>query len=705
MRKHLQFVLVLVAVLMVTSLPALAKKTSDLTFEQWLEKYGAWDQLEKEYAQEADKDTPQVILKRAEVYLNLNSPEKALEILEMTPAFAEDKLEAERLWMGGQAQRATGNLSKSVLWFSQAASHISNEKELKKRYRSEPDLEVIWQDVWLKLYWSYLANYTLSKDTQLDALNRISELGQQIWGGEYWTEVDYTLHPENRPAPEPKKKSKKEELEPVVPAEPYVSERDFELIIKALASTSLEKFDDATALLSSINKPALRFFWLSVLGYFESGDQPDSLSPLIDGNYLKATAFWQGNILGSYPVSRNAWVLGNPDSGPWTKFRNNLLAMSPDEASQAIEVELQSMLISDQTAELLNNFKLALTLSSGNHEIARKSWNSLEKQKLPITLQLAGMLLFKEDLKNVLPVKPAESFAVYPVFATLSGAAGQDLNIATEAPFWLAAPQAKVQEISQTQYPMDKLLLLSYWQQVFDREATSELAKRSAFLFDDTVLGADALLHLADEAVKAKKLQLGAFYLNGVNAASLSPELRMEWLDIKTRLELDSGRNGTALNTYKEMTETGLDIPVMTRLRMALLYQQRREFEAAKEQLLAMWEKKSTMTTTLQAETLFWLGEGEQGMRHPEAALDYYLKLAWEYPQENIWALTAMYRASLLYEKRGKYETAKKLLGTVVKRADTKEQREAAKARIDAIDKKMGKSRKKKTESILVYPF
>ena len=64
-----------------------------------------------------------------------------------------------------------------------------------------------------------------------------------------------------------------------------------------------------------------------------------------------------------------------------------------------------------------------------------------------------------------------------------------------------------------------------------------------------------------------------------------------------------------------------------------------------------------------------------------------------------------MYRASLIYEKLGKYDTAKRLLKTVIKRADRKEQREAAKARIAAIDKKMGKQKSSKKNSVLVYPF
>ena len=230
------------------------------------------------------------------------------------------------------------------------------------------------------------------------------------------------------------------------------------------------------------------------------------------------------------------------------------------------------------------------------------------------------------------------------------------------------------------------------------------MAKRSAFLFDDSSYGITSILYLADESVRAKKLQIGAFYLNLLDANALPPSLKVTWLDIKTRLELDSSRQGTALKTYKEMIATGEPIPVMTRLRMALLFQQRRDFKAAKNELLAMWDMRANLTTTLQAETLFWLGEGEQAVKNTDKALDYYLQLAWQYPQENIWALTAMYRASLIYEKQGKYDTAKRLLSTVIRRADRKEQREAAKARIAAIDKKMGKKTSKST-STLVYPF
>jgi len=690
-----------------TTVISTAQASPDTSYEQWLEKYGAWDRLEKEYAKEVDKDSPEVILKRAEVYLNLSSPAKALEIIEMTPAFSDNATEANRLWIGGQAHRALGNLSKSVLWFTQASKFIENKSEAQRRFKAERDLEYVWHDVWLKMYWSYNANFTLSRSTQKMTLNQIRKIGQDVWKDSFWKNAELTINTANSNATRPSAKSQKSVgLGPDgQPLPPFISRTDTESITRALAAASLEKFNEAQNYLASISQEPVRFFWTSIIIFLETGTIPSNLDVFIQGDYLKAHAFWAGNMLAPYSISRVHWLLGNPDSGPWTKFRNNLLAMPVDAANKAIDNELGSMLISDQTAALLNNFKLAFSLSNGDFIHTATTWNKIDKTSLPITLQLAGLLLFKDNLNNVLPLKPSEAFKLHPILTALSGAAGQDADATTEAPFWTSAPSDRLKSLSQQEWPMDKLLLLAYHQQRFDKKPSIELAKRSAFLFNDSSFGLKSMLYLADEAVRTKKLQLGAFYLNRINANALPGPLKVSWLDIKTRLELDSSRQEAALKTYKEMLATGEQIPVMTRLRMALLFQQRRNFEAAKEQLLAMWDMRANLTTTLQAETLFWLGEGEQAVRNTDKALDYYLHLAWQYPQENIWALTAMYRASLIYEKRGKYDTAKRLLNTVIRRADRKEQREAAKARINAIDKKMGKTSKSKQSSTLVYPF
>ena len=693
-----RFALLLLAGCLVLTGIVPAHAAEQQTFQAWLEHYGAWDRLEHEYAKETTADTPEAVLKRAQVYLNLNSPDKALEIIEMTPAF-EGANEADRLWLGGQAHRGLGDLTKAVLWFTQATKFMTDD-QIRARFKAEPALDAIWHDVWLKMYWSYLANHTLSRDSQKEALDTVMTVGRKVWANDFWNRVNFVLNPNLLPqgqvpaapvAPQ------------AVPASPMVTSTDTQLIAQAMAAVSLERFEDANSLVSRLSNPTVRTFWASVLTFLDNGNIPENLNVLLEGNYLKAHAFWAGNVLAPYSKSRTEWFLGNPDSAAWTKFRNNILNMPFDEADKAIDNELGSMLISEQTATLLRNFKLALSLANGNSNDAATAWNSLNKTTLPICLRLAGVLSFKDNLNKVLPENPAEAFALYPVLAALSGAAGLDVHSETEAPFWTAAPADQLAALSSGQFPLDRLLLLAWWQQRFDKEPSADLAKRAAYLFDDSSFGIRSLIFLADDAVKAKRLQLGAYYLNKIDEPSLPADVQMAWLDIKTRLELDSGRQATALETYQRMTKTGEPIPVMTRLRMALLYQQRREYDAAQKELLAMWDARATMTTALQAETLFWLGEGEHALHHEDNALDYYLKLAWQYPQENIWCLTAMYRASLIYEKRGKYETARKLLGTVVRNASRKEQKEAAQARIDAIDKKMGEENP--SESSLVYPF
>jgi tetratricopeptide (TPR) repeat protein len=701
MKRHSPFFsAILVCFLLGQAVPCGAQSAAPDSFEQWLEQYGAWDRLEQEYATESDHDsTPEVILKRAEVYLNLNSPEKALEIIEMTPSFSDNATEAQRLWLGGKAQRALGDLPKAVLWFSQSASFVEDKAALSRQFKNEPDLENVWMDVWLKLFWSYGANTTLSRDTQKDALEKVQQLGMDVWGGRYWMTAGEAL--KSRPDTAGDARS----LQAQPNATSLVNKADTDAVAKALALVSLEKFDDARTAATTIGPEPVRAFWTMVIAFLESGTLPPDLNVFSQGNYLKANAFWEGNMLAPYSVSRSHWLLGNPESGPWTKFRNNILAMPLDEANRAIDNELGSMLISEQTAALLNSFKLALALSDGDFISTATAWNKIDKQKLPLALQLAGTLLFKDDLKNVLPNTPSEAFTIQPILAALCSAAGSTASGMNDAPFWISAPQDNLKSLSQRDWPMDKLLLLAYWQHEFSSSPSTVLAKRAAFLFDDTAFGVESVLYLADQAVRGNQLQLGAYYLNALKPDALPPAHRMQWYDVRLRLELESGRNDAAFETFALMAASQGKVPTMTRLRMALLYQQKRDFTAARDQLLTMWADRANLTTTLQAEILFWLGEGEQGLHNTEKALDYYLRLAWQYPQENIWALTAMYRASLIYERRGKYDTAKRLLTTVVKRADRKEQREAAKARIDAIDKKMGEKKTDESSGALVYPF
>jgi hypothetical protein len=112
----------------------------------------------------------------------------------MTPAFT-GKNEADRLWLGGQAHRGLGDLTKAVLWYTQATKFMS-DGEIRSRFKGEPGLESIWHDVWLKMYWSYLANHTISRDSQKEALDLILGVGRKVWENDFWNKVNFIMNPQ-----------------------------------------------------------------------------------------------------------------------------------------------------------------------------------------------------------------------------------------------------------------------------------------------------------------------------------------------------------------------------------------------------------------------------------------------------------------------------------------------------------------------------
>ncbi|CCH47689.1 tetratricopeptide repeat protein [Pseudodesulfovibrio piezophilus] len=665
-----------------TSSVALAKSSD--SFEDWLKKYEAWDVLENEYATHTEPLSPVSILQRAKTYLNLKSPEKALDLINTLPTLSDNATEFERLWTGGQANRALGRLPQSVLWYSQAASYVQNKQELIK-YFKDAKLATTWGDVWLKLYWAYLSNYTISRSSQEKVLSQIAQIGSDIWGTDFWKLAQSVVSKKIKNSSLLGKTSAKESTVTLT-----ITQEDKLAISQAMALLSLEKVNDSKEKIQTISNSPLRSFWVSFIDYVAQGQVPKGLSTFQDGGFIKASAFWEGNILAPFVHNKNNWFLGNSNSATWTQFRNKVLVMSLEDAQKTIDNELGSMLLSTETRILLRHFKLALLLATGTGPLDPSLLDGVVQNQLPLTLQLADMRLLKKDFTESYPQDSLQNLQTAPLLFALSQAAGELDHSDEEAPFWISSQDEKLEILANKIYPLDRLLTLANWKAQFKKKPTSELAKRGAFLFEKTTFGTQCLLYLTHQSLQAKDLQLAAFYLNKINHTELPTSQRIDWLNAKATLEFDSGRNEAALETFNQMDKLNAPLPAMIRLRVALLYQQQRDFSSAKKQLLVIQTENKDLSTELKAEILFWLGEGEQAVKHTESALKYYLTLAWKYPQENIWALTAMYRASLIYEKRGNYPTAKRLLTTVVKNAGRKSQREAAKARIDAINNKMG---------------
>jgi TolA-binding protein len=116
-----------------------------------------------------------------------------------------------------------------------------------------------------------------------------------------------------------------------------------------------------------------------------------------------------------------------------------------------------------------------------------------------------------------------------------------------------------------------------------------------------------------------------------------------------------------------------------------------------------LWESRQKLEPSVQAEVLFWLAEGSQKQGRQIQALRHYLRVFWDYPEEHIWAVTALYRAALIYEQRGDYRVARKMLSTVVDRADRKSQKEAARQRIKGIERRMAGSAARSDEPNFLF--
>ncbi|WP_250645477.1 tetratricopeptide repeat protein [Salidesulfovibrio onnuriiensis] len=704
--KSTGMLLVVLSLLLNASI-CLAQDAPQGSFENWLEKYEAYDRLEKEITSKSQENTPESILRRAKVYLQLGKPFKTLEIVEMTPSFDDNATESMRLWYGGQAQRAIGDLPKAVLWFTQAAAHMQDKGRMRDLFKSEPDLDLVWMDVWRQMYWTYTANYTMSRRAQLEVIDEILDTGLAVWSESFWKTAQQVYQFESTGngtllPPAAKEKVEKDEAGNPVP---FISDEDRNAMARGLAAASLEDFEKAEQEIESIRKPAVRQFWAALVKFIQSGERPDDLEIYEKDNYLKAKAFWAGHILAPFSADRQEWLLGLGDAGAgaWTQFRNKALAMPVNEAQAVIDKELGSLLISERTINLLQSFKFAFTLMNNDMTSAATIWEQVDKRALPVPLQVAGLIAFGGNPSRVMPASPARAFKLSPVLTALCGAAGKNLRSGVEAPFWAEISASGLRSASRD-WPLDRLVVLAYWQNELNKKPRESLAKRAAFLFNDTSFGINSLFYLADQAIARKDMAMSQFYLHRLNPEELDAADKSRWYEVKTRMELAFGKQEKALETYQELVSVGQPVPAFTRLRMALLMQQRGELLKARDQLLQLWQEKASLTPAMQAEILFWLGEGEQAMRNTDQALDYYLRLAWQYPEQNIWALTAMYRASMIYEKRGIYETAKRLLNTVIKNASTKEQREAAKARLSAINAKTGKN-SESSEGAVEYPY
>ncbi|MDO9082353.1 MAG: hypothetical protein Q7U56_03615 [Humidesulfovibrio sp.] len=676
---------------------------TDAAFEQWLKKHGAYDRIVLPAPEEASDDGDANALKRAEGLLMQGAPQQALALIEAQPAFTEPAVEFQRLWLGGQSHRALGDPYKAVIWFSHAGK-LLDTKVLKERLGAEPGLESLWVDVWRRQFWAFVGNPSTSREALEANLRTLLAQAETAWGPEnFWLKAKEALAlatGEMQPAAAaaPAKSAAKDKDAPL-----NVTAADRQRIAQALAAASLEDFERAAAALSALPDPALKDFWTALVSFMKSG-KPHDIKALRAAGYTKAAGFWNANLLAPYAASREEWFLGSTSSASWVKFRNNITQLPNQEARDAVDKEMQSLLLSEDMSRLLRSLQFVLQLENADLDAARETWSGLDKRKLPISLRLAGGMLTQEDLKNLLPQEIGAAAKLSPALHALLAAAGTGLGLTAEAPFWTRAEVGRSSAVNKL-WPLDRLLVLADWQARWEAAPGPELARRSAFLFPDTALGYDCLTYLAQKAIEGRYFQLAGTYLSRMAEMSTDKTSQAVRLSLKAKMERDSGRDAEALESYRAMTNLGVDLAPKARLDMATFLQLKNDFEGGRKHLLILWEQRESLPRAIQAEVLFWLGEGEHSLRNYDAALDYYLRLAYQYAKEPMWPTVAMYRSAMIYELKGNFEPAKKFLNAVIATADTKEAREAARNRLNALEAKSGKPTSAKDGPDAVYPF
>ena len=622
--------------------PGAQKKNGpDVPLTEWMQKYEAWDAYARELSRKGL--TPEATLKPADALIRAGQPEQALKILDASGAFSDSDLEGRRLWLRARGLRHVSRFEESVLEFARAATLLGG-KQAVDRMRLEPGLDRLLESVWIRLFWNNLApsDPGLSQ-ARSTILAGIMDLAAEAWPKQGFWKATRAIWPVQSAT------------SPLVSSPNY---RERELTAKGLAALALGMWDRSREYFSTLPNAGGSRFWLGLLASVQQNRQPDGASPFLD-------CF-------APSMKQDLWVFSGPESSSWSGFLATLESMPPEKGLQLIRRESGSALISSEMRESLAVLEQAFGLLTGS---SRSDVSALP-QSAPVSLQAAAMLV-----QGRIPDKSNPE--TYGLLCALANAGGY-------APY--PAAQVPVPLTYDAVSGSPSLDLVGNYARLVRSTGNgdSDAAAKLAFLFPGTPGATDALLDLAGKAHKAGNPQRAWAYLNQIREDNLDGSRKTDFLLARAGLEMELGREDEAFATYKHLMETApTRISADRKLKLAAMAQQKGSWKWAQTILEELNKNRSSLPRPLQAELLFWIGEGAQYQGDEAGALDAYLRLGWEYMDQNIWAVTAMYRAGLIYENQGNYATAKKVFETVLKHSDRKSQKEAATARIKSVEARM----------------
>ena len=649
--------LILALCCLVISSSGMAAKKKPQTFDAWLEKYHAWDIYEQELS--TQPTTEQNVLSRAASLLRLEKPAQVMDLLRKP--FADPAHENQRLILRARAQRLQGLYEECVFSWMAFARTVSL-KISTSVLSNEPGLDLLFENVWKKWFWeSFFTSNARLYDSRQPLMTKMLDLGGSVWPKEiFWKQIQpIYVDPSTFFLPS------------ALSETPVSRERD--LTGKALAYWSLGFWDKGDRLINDLSNREHARFWhhfSALLGRPEPFEHP-VMAP--GHHHSTSQAFF--TLFSPDIRSTGTWLLTPPDTPSWSTFAEQIKNMEPDRALSMIQQEQGSMFLSDPVRKSLVVCQVAFKLQHTSVRDLDADWKTLDTDTgnpPPLLLSLAYMILGGH---SAMP----SNFQTSALLTYLTRAVGMDTSRGVLAPFWDTA-------LSDGQYPLDYLLEYVALAREMQKSPTHEASIDLAFLFPQSPAAQKGLLFLAGEAHGLGEKKQSWAYLQKIRTKDLDSNDRIDFLLARAGMEIELGYEDAALKDYATLLqETPERIPPEKQLKLALLGQQKRQWEWAQGILEGLWKKRALVDENIRAEILFWLGEGAQSQGKMKEALEYYLRLAWNYPRQNIWAVTAMYRAGLMYEKNGQFETARRLYTTVLKNSDRESQKKAAKARIASV--------------------
>lgn len=651
------------------------------SFSEFLQEYNAIEVLDQEL--EHRPPSPDMILKRARLHLQMGKGDRALSLLQAHGSFSNPEEEAQRLWTKAQALRLQLDHVQALVHFSQAA-RLMGDRAMQAAFANEPELQTYWQNVSTMWIWTTGGSRYLADSGQTMIMIQALSQAQRVWpDNPFWKTATGFLSraPEDQDT---------ERMSAGFPQLRIQDQTRFS-IAQCLAAVSLGQSSRVPDYLETISQPEVRKVWALICKSLTAGPEND---PDLKGlrAYPKMAGLQEmvlNRLTGHGP---QGWAVSVPSTSAWKGFQEELAVLPVQEALSKTFQELSSSLLSPDSKQALVSMALSYAILAQDREAAQKIWDTHHSTIKPLSLRLAANILGLSSRLDCLKEDPVAPCPV-TLLSTLASAAGVLPPESLKLPFWIknTDPQDLVQLASR--YPLDLLLNYAADRQRWSEKQTPELARTIGLLFPGSALANQGLFFLAQRAHKESNSQLAWQYLQKIQPEILTQKDREDYLLAKAGLEMEIGREADSMQTYQTLLETAPQaIPEEKKLKLALVAQRQGDWERAQSMLTQLWESRDNLKPSLQAEILFWIAEGAQKQGQQVQALRHYLRVYWEFPEEHIWAVTALYRAALIYEQRRDYGVAKKMLTTVVERADRKSQKEAARQRIKGIENRMAES-------------